>query len=378
MPENALPDAAHREALTAFFFWTSWAARPTGPASEHHLHQQLAARAAGRQQADHGRVRLVGGQRRPAARRHRRAGLVSRRDQRATSRMPSCPSDRSAGGLDADAVDAARPASTSSSVIGAVPARRSASARHRALRGRGPGLLRPAARRVPALRGHPHLAHAARRLLDRHRLAGDRPLRRAGCLAATSRKFQRLGVNLLFGALLDRRGRLDRRRWLGDAAEARPRRRTSGSATRATSTSISAASGRSCLFVGLLLWLVLVRPRAVAGAAAADGDSRAPGRALFLSTVAIGLFYGAGLIWGQHTHLSMWSTGAGGSSTSGSRASSRCSPPRVIALLFVKHGPGAAPATRDRAVLVRDHHLPGRRHPRHVAPPLLHRHADRR
>jgi nitric oxide reductase subunit B len=26
---------------------------------------------------------------------------------------------------------------------------------------------------------------------------------------------------------------------------------------------------------------------------------------LFLSTVCIGLFYGAGLMWGEHTHLSM-------------------------------------------------------------------------
>jgi nitric oxide reductase subunit B len=58
------------------------------------------------------------------------------------------------------------------------------------------------------------------------------------------------------------------------------------------------------LFVGLGLWLVLVG-RALWPAIHRGGESRPIVSLLFLSTVAIGLFYGAGLMWGEHTHLSM-------------------------------------------------------------------------
>ena len=58
------------------------------------------------------------------------------------------------------------------------------------------------------------------------------------------------------------------------------------------------------LFVGLLLWLVLML-RAIGPALRGDGESR-PLVAIFaLSAGAIALFYGAGLMWGRHTHLSM-------------------------------------------------------------------------
>ncbi|MBV7474865.1 nitric-oxide reductase large subunit [Pseudoxanthomonas sp. PXM05] len=58
------------------------------------------------------------------------------------------------------------------------------------------------------------------------------------------------------------------------------------------------------LFIGLTLWLVLVG-RALWPAMRNGGDSRSIVSLLFLSTVAIGLFYAAGLMWGEHTHLSM-------------------------------------------------------------------------
>ena len=59
------------------------------------------------------------------------------------------------------------------------------------------------------------------------------------------------------------------------------------------------------LFVGLLLWLTLVG-RALWPALAQAAANRSRSSALlFLSTVCIGLFYGAGLMWGEHTHLSM-------------------------------------------------------------------------
>ncbi|MBS0516390.1 MAG: nitric-oxide reductase large subunit [Proteobacteria bacterium] len=58
------------------------------------------------------------------------------------------------------------------------------------------------------------------------------------------------------------------------------------------------------LFIGLLLWLVLVG-RALWPALRRKDDVASIVGLLFLSTVAIALFYGAGLMWGEHTSLSM-------------------------------------------------------------------------
>ncbi|HEY8507388.1 MAG TPA: hypothetical protein VIL32_03460, partial [Steroidobacteraceae bacterium] len=58
------------------------------------------------------------------------------------------------------------------------------------------------------------------------------------------------------------------------------------------------------LFVGLMLWLTLVG-RALWPAIKRGGDGKSIVGLLFLSTVAIGLFYGASLMWGEHTSLSM-------------------------------------------------------------------------
>lgn len=56
-------------------------------------------------------------------------------------------------------------------------------------------------------------------------------------------------------------------------------------------------------FIGLMLWLVLVG-RALWPALRADTESKSLVALLFLSTVAIGLFYAAALVWGEHSHLS--------------------------------------------------------------------------
>jgi nitric oxide reductase subunit B len=56
-------------------------------------------------------------------------------------------------------------------------------------------------------------------------------------------------------------------------------------------------------FVGLMLWLVLVG-RALWPALRADNESRSLVALLFLSTVAIGLFYSSVLVWGERSHLS--------------------------------------------------------------------------
>ena len=58
------------------------------------------------------------------------------------------------------------------------------------------------------------------------------------------------------------------------------------------------------LFIGLLLWLTLVG-RALWPALQRKDEMSSIVGLLFLSTVAIGLLYGAGLMWSEHTHLSM-------------------------------------------------------------------------
>ncbi|SFU44294.1 nitric-oxide reductase large subunit [Pseudoduganella namucuonensis] len=58
------------------------------------------------------------------------------------------------------------------------------------------------------------------------------------------------------------------------------------------------------LFIGLLLWLTLVG-RSLWPALREDHPSRSIVALLFLATVAIGLFYGAALMWDEHTSLSM-------------------------------------------------------------------------
>ena len=58
------------------------------------------------------------------------------------------------------------------------------------------------------------------------------------------------------------------------------------------------------LFVGLMLWLFLVGRALWPAIKRRDETSNIVGL-LFLSTIAIGLLYGAGLMWGEHTHIAM-------------------------------------------------------------------------
>ncbi len=57
------------------------------------------------------------------------------------------------------------------------------------------------------------------------------------------------------------------------------------------------------LFIGLLLWLFLM-VRVLRPALRKQGEQRQLVALLTVATAAIALFYGAGLTWGQHTHLS--------------------------------------------------------------------------
>ena len=58
------------------------------------------------------------------------------------------------------------------------------------------------------------------------------------------------------------------------------------------------------LFVGLLLWLFLM-VRVLMPALRRAGEAKQLVTLLAVASAAIALFYGAGLTWGQHTHLSM-------------------------------------------------------------------------
>ncbi len=58
------------------------------------------------------------------------------------------------------------------------------------------------------------------------------------------------------------------------------------------------------LFVGLLLWLYLMI-RVIRPAMQQEGEQRQLVLVFALSAAAIALFYGAGLMWGQHTNLSL-------------------------------------------------------------------------
>ena len=116
-------------------------------------------------------------------------------------------------------------------------------------------------------------------------------------------RFQRLGVNLLWGclivivagafagqwfAVMQKLG-LDHNFWFGHQGW--------------EYTDIG-RFWQIFLFIGLLLWLLLVG-RALWPALRRRDDTASIVGLMFLSTVAIGLLYGAGLMWGERTHLSM-------------------------------------------------------------------------
>ena len=116
-------------------------------------------------------------------------------------------------------------------------------------------------------------------------------------------KWQKLGVNVLFGALLVIVAGSLTGEWL--------------SVQNKLSDAASFLWGHQgyeyvdlgrvwqlLLFVGLLIWLTLV-VRSIRPALKHAGEQRHLLWLFLMSSAAIGLFYGAGLTWGQHTHLSI-------------------------------------------------------------------------
>ena len=98
-PHEPDPGSRSAQAMTAFFFWASWAGVDEPPGRYGHLHQQLAVRAAGRQRADRADLLVDVRQHRRDARRHRRAGVVLRHECTARTRRPVVPDSDPLQGL---------------------------------------------------------------------------------------------------------------------------------------------------------------------------------------------------------------------------------------------------------------------------------------
>jgi nitric oxide reductase subunit B len=116
-------------------------------------------------------------------------------------------------------------------------------------------------------------------------------------------KLQRLGVNVLFGALLV----IVVGSLTGEWMSVKNKLSDASSFLWGHQGYEYVDLGRGwqlMLFAGLLIWLFLV-VRSIRPALKNAGEQRPLLWLFLLSAAAIGLFYGAGLMWGQHTHLSI-------------------------------------------------------------------------
>ena len=116
-------------------------------------------------------------------------------------------------------------------------------------------------------------------------------------------KFQRLGVHVLFGALLV----IVAGSMTGEWLSIKNKLSDANAFLYGHQGYEYVDLGRVwqiLLFIGLLIWFFLV-VRAVLPALKSPGEHRPLLWLFVLSGAAIGLFYGAGLTWGQHTHLSI-------------------------------------------------------------------------
>ena len=214
----------------------------------------------------------------------------------------SCTGDRSARQLAGHAV-AEGDGQILLGRVGLDSAADAAGRRHGALRRRRGRLLRLSALEVAAVQRGPHVARSTGPVLDRHGLAGGRIVHRpAGQRAGTEgttpgrqRPVLALLLVVVVGSLTGE--------WL--------------SIHNKLSDAVSFYFGHQgyeyvdlgrawqiALFVGLLLWLFLMI-RVLRPALRKEGEQKQLVALLAVATGAIALFYGAGLTWGQHTHLSM-------------------------------------------------------------------------
>ena len=300
MQESVVPDATRRRQLTAFFFWTSWAASTNRPDSSvtytnNWPHEPLIGNvptSANVLWSIISIVLLLAG-----------AGALIWWQAFRSAAEPAFvpPAQDPLSELVADTVDA-RGRQVRRRRGAAVHRPGRVGRRHRPLHRGGAGVLRVPAVGVPAVQPEPDLAHPDRALLDRHGVPGRRTLPGAGNRRPRAR-FQRLGVNVLFGALLlvvtgslagealtiHQKLGLDMGFWFGHQGYE------------------YVDLGRAwqiALFSGLLIWLALML-RGLAPALARR-DSARPLVMMFAgASVAVGLMYGAGFFFGARTHLSV-------------------------------------------------------------------------
>lgn len=116
-------------------------------------------------------------------------------------------------------------------------------------------------------------------------------------------KLQRLGVNVLFVALLVIVGGSMAGEWMG-AMQKLDLGTNFWFGHQGYEYVELGRFWQAFLFAGLFIWLFLL-VRALLPALRSDRESGALLRLFVLASAAIGLFYGAGLMWGQHTPLSI-------------------------------------------------------------------------
>lgn len=125
----------------------------------------------------------------------------------------------------------------------------------------------------------------------------------APALSGHEPRFQRLGVNLLWVALLIVVVGSFAGQWLGVMQTMHPEVNFWFGHHGYEYVDLG-RFWQILLFIGLLLWLLLVG-RALWPLLRHGSEQRPLIMLVFLSTVAIGLFYGAALTWGKHTHLAI-------------------------------------------------------------------------
>ena len=116
-------------------------------------------------------------------------------------------------------------------------------------------------------------------------------------------KFQRLGVNVLFGALLAIVAGSMAGEWMSIMNKMTDEQSFLWGHQGYEYVDLGRV-WQALLFVGLIIWLTLVI-RSIRPALKVAGESKPLLYVFLMAAGAIGLFYGAGLMWGQHTHLSI-------------------------------------------------------------------------
>ncbi|MGH8742374.1 MAG: cbb3-type cytochrome c oxidase subunit I, partial [Burkholderiales bacterium] len=125
----------------------------------------------------------------------------------------------------------------------------------------------------------------------------------APLLSGHEPKFQKLGVNVLFYALLAIVVGSTAVGWLG-TLQRQGFDFTAGIGAQGLEFTNMGRVWQVLLFVGLLLWLALLG-RALWPALKRPGESRGLIAMVFLSAACIGGFYATSLVWGQRTHYAM-------------------------------------------------------------------------